>query len=89
MGRQPLDAPAAERDVPTLCPHESGERVHERRLAGAVRPEQRHHLPLLDAEARAPEDLLVRAEDVEAVGLQQRTAVLRLTRHTRVLGTPR
>ena len=45
-------------------------RPQQRGLAGAVRPEERHHVALLDFEVDVEEDLVGPVEEVEVVDLQ-------------------
>ena len=46
-----------EPDRPGARPHEADDRVHERRLADAVAPEQRDDLALVQVEVDALEDV--------------------------------
>ena len=56
-GLQPRHVPAAELDRALVGPVEAGEHVDERRLAGAVRPDQPHDLVVVDLEIDAGERL--------------------------------
>src|SRR5690349_5800771 len=71
LGGQPDEIPAAEGD-PAAGPHHPADRPQRRRLAGAVRAEQRDHLALADGEVDPVQraDLPVRGGEV--LDLEQR-----------------
>jgi hypothetical protein len=50
IGPQAVDRPALEADRAAVGRHRAGDQVEERRLAGAVRPDQRDDLALRDRE---------------------------------------
>src|SRR5437867_4952862 len=70
VGRQPVDALVEERDAPGARLEESRDRVHERRLTGAVRAEHADELARVHAELGLPEHLEVAVGHVEPLDRQ-------------------
>ena len=56
--------------VPEAGRHQAGERLQQRRLAGAVAAEQRHDLALAHVERRVVEDVALAVEGVDALEAQ-------------------
>ena len=63
---------AEEPDDPPVRVGQARDGAQQRGLAGAVGPEQRHHLALFDLEVDVEEDLVRAVEEVEVVDLQRR-----------------
>src|SRR5439155_19884310 len=70
--RKSVDALVEERVPPGARMHQPRDRVHQRRLARAVRAEHADDLPLVDAELGAPQHLEVAVSDVEPLDRQHR-----------------
>ncbi len=92
VGRQVVDRPAVEPDGAAACALEAGDDVEERRLARAVRADQRRDRAALDAEARAVHgadaaEALLDALDLED-GVTHRAASPASCRRSPAAGTP-
>src|SRR5262249_26547191 len=72
VGGQTVDALAAERDASGAGRDQARDGVHQRRLAGAVRPEDGDDLTVAHVHRRLPQDLEVAIGDVEALDSQHR-----------------
>ena len=65
VGRQAVDALALEMDAARPRAQQPRDRVHERRLAGAVGAEEGHDFAGADMQARLPEHLELAVRNVE------------------------
>ena len=67
MRRRAVNAPSLEADMPDAWLQQPGDRVDERRFAGAVRAEKRDDLAGRDADLRVPQHLEIAVSDVEVL----------------------
>jgi hypothetical protein len=75
VGRQAVDAAPLERDAARARPQQSRDRVHERRFAGAVRPEDGDDLAGRDIELGLPNHLELAVRNVERLERKLRAGV--------------
>ena len=73
MRRHAMDRRAVDTDGPASGREEPGDGTEGRRLSGAVRPDERHHLALPDPQAHSPQGLHGPVEDVDVLDFQHQT----------------